>query len=224
MIICSVQNASKNYGGNQLFEDITFEINDGERIGIVGTNGSGKTTILKLIAKVEHLDNGAIHLKKGLRIGYLAQIPSFDKGMKVEEVLGKAFENLHQLEKRMKVLETKMVEEVAEEKRNKLLVEYGMIQEEFLRLGRYEIDSEITKIANGLGISDLLKQDFNLLSGGEQTKVGLGMMLLTKPDLLLLDEPTNHLDIYAVEWLEKFLKQYDGTIISVSHDRYFLNK
>nr|WP_316247228.1 ABC-F type ribosomal protection protein [Rossellomorea vietnamensis] len=224
MIMCSIQQISKMFGGNLVFENLSFEVQEGDRIGFVGRNGTGKTTVFKLIAGVEQPDTGEIHFKKGARIGYLSQIPHYEDTVTGKDVLKSAFSELLKIEVRLKELEGKMGTEQDSEKLQRLLEEYGPLQDAFTLGGGYEIESEIAKVANGLEITGLLQKPFNALSGGEQTKVCLGLILLKKPDLLLLDEPTNHLDIGAVEWLEGFLKEYRGSVIVISHDRYFLDE
>ncbi|MFV5915826.1 ribosomal protection-like ABC-F family protein [Bacillus cereus] len=224
MTICSVNNVTKSFGGNTIFENISLEIKNGERVGLVGRNGSGKTTIFGLLTGMESLDAGAIHMKKGTRIGHVAQIPKFDEVMTVYDVLSSAFKVEKELEKEMHALEKNMAVEQEQSALEKLMERYGVIQEKFAFLGGYEIEANIMKVANGLQVTDLFSRVFTELSGGEQTKVSLAYMLLQKPDLLLLDEPTNHLDLFAVEWLEQFLKEYTGTVIVISHDRYFLDE
>ncbi|MGH0927799.1 ribosomal protection-like ABC-F family protein [Bacillus pacificus] len=224
MTICSVNNVTKSFGGNIIFENISLEIKNGERVGLVGRNGSGKTTIFQLLTGMESLDAGAIHMKKGTRIGHVAQIPKFDESMTVYEVLSSAFKIEKELEREMRALEKHMAEEQESSVLQKLMERYGIIQEKFAFLGGYEIEANIMKVANGLQVTELFPRSFLELSGGEQTKVSLAYMLLQKPDLLLLDEPTNHLDLFAVEWLEQFLKEYNGTVMVISHDRYFLDE
>ncbi|HDR4457823.1 MULTISPECIES: ribosomal protection-like ABC-F family protein [Bacillus] len=224
MTICSVNNVTKSFGGNIIFENISLEIKNGERVGLVGRNGSGKTTIFGLLTGMESLDAGAIHMKKGTRIGHVAQIPKFDEVLTVYDVLSSAFKVEKELEKEMHALEKNMAEEQEQSSLQKLMERYGVIQEKFAFLGGYEIEANIMKVANGLQVTDLFSRVFTELSGGEQTKVSLAYMLLQKPDLLLLDEPTNHLDLFAVEWLERFLKEYTGTVMVISHDRYFLDE
>ncbi|ADH05020.1 ABC transporter ATP-binding protein [Bacillus thuringiensis BMB171] len=163
-------------------------------------------------------------MKKGTRIGHVAQIPKFDEVMTVYDVLSSAFKVEKELEKEMHALEKNMAVEQEQSALEKLMERYGVIQEKFAFLGGYEIEANIMKVANGLQVTDLFSRVFTELSGGEQTKVSLAYMLLQKPDLLLLDEPTNHLDLFAVEWLEQFLKEYTGTVIVISHDRYFLDE
>ncbi|WP_370314465.1 ribosomal protection-like ABC-F family protein [Guptibacillus hwajinpoensis] len=220
MMIVTAQSISKMLGGTLIFEDISFEINAKERVGIVGRNGCGKTTLFQLLSGVEQVDDGMIYYKKGTEIGYLAQIPNYP-GVLVEDVLRKAFSDLVVMQERMNVLESQMANGQETERE---LKEYGQLLESFTRMGGYEIDSSIQSVANGLGIAHLLNASFDRLSGGEKTKISLGLLLLKEPDLLLLDEPTNHLDVEAVEWLESFLKQYSGTVLMISHDRYFLDE
>ncbi|MGG0726825.1 ribosomal protection-like ABC-F family protein [Bacillus paramycoides] len=224
MTICSVNNIMKSFGGNIIFENISLEIKNGERVGLVGRNGSGKTTIFQLLTGMENVDVGAIHMKKGTRIGHVAQIPKFDDGITVYDVLSSAFKAEKELEREMHALEKNMAEELEPFALEKLMERYGVIQERFAFLGGYEIEANIMKVANGLQVTELCSRLFTELSGGEQTKVSLAYMLLQKPDLLLLDEPTNHLDLFAVEWLEQFLKEYVGTVMVISHDRYFLDE
>ncbi|GAE32886.1 ribosomal protection-like ABC-F family protein [Halalkalibacter hemicellulosilyticus] len=224
MIICSVNKIAKMYGGNSIFEDISFEIKEKERVGLVGRNGSGKTTLLRLLAGEEAPDTGQIHWKKGAAIGYLTQIPDYSNSTMTKDVLQSAFSPLLQMEEKMKMLEAEMGMEVNTNKLQNLISEYGELQDQYANSGGYEIESNIEKVVNGLNIPLLMDQPFSRLSGGEKTKVGLGLMLLKQPDFLLLDEPTNHLDLMAVEWLGTFLREYSGTVLVISHDRYFLDE
>ncbi|MXQ55825.1 ribosomal protection-like ABC-F family protein [Shimazuella alba] len=224
MIICALNQISKSFAGTFIFENVSFEIQEGNRVRLVGRNGSGKTTIFQLITGIEKPDQGAIHIKKGSKVGYLSQIPSFSESMTVEDVLLTAFTEARELETKMKVMEQEMSTEENEAKLGSLIQEYGNIQDRFSFIGGFEMSSELMKVALGLQIESFLPQPFANLSGGEKTKVCLGLLLLQKPDLLLLDEPTNHLDILAVEWLEQFLKEYKGIVVVISHDRYFLDE
>lgn len=224
MIACSAQQVGKSYGGNTVFENICFEIHERDRVGLTGRNGSGKTTLFKLLAGAEVPDTGKIHWRKGCEIGYLAQIPDYPAGMKAIDVLKTAFTYLLEMEKTMKKMEQQMANENVPDQLNKLIGEYGELQDQFALNNGYEMDSQIERISNGLDISSLLNKDFSILSGGEKTKVCLAHMLLKSPNLLLLDEPTNHLDIKAVEWLADFIKNYEGTVVLISHDRYFLDE
>ncbi|PKR84955.1 ribosomal protection-like ABC-F family protein [Heyndrickxia camelliae] len=224
MIICSIKEIGKSYGGNIIFDNLSLEINEKECIGLVGRNGSGKTTLLKIIAGIETQDTGQVHWKKGLKTGYLAQVPDYPRDMTVEDVLKTAFQSLLDTQLKMTQLETEMGKEKEQVKLEKLINLYGELQDYFIQHGGYEIDSSIDRVVNGLNIASLLPQLFNQLSGGERTKVGLALILLKNPDLLLLDEPTNHLDLQAVEWLGSFIREYSGTVILISHDRYFLDE
>lgn len=225
MIACSVNHISKMYGGNIIFQDMSFEINEKDRVGLVGRNGSGKTTLLRLIAGMEEPDSGIIHWKKGLRIGYLAQIPVYESKMTVRDVLDTAFDELIIVQQDMQKLEEEMAASAEDSVMlERLLAKYGVLQEKFSLGGGYEMDANIDRIANGLNIVELLDSNFNSLSGGEKTKAGLALSLLRNPDLLLLDEPTNHLDIMAAEWLAEFISSYEGTVVIISHDRYFLDE
>ncbi|ULT55157.1 ABC-F type ribosomal protection protein [Neobacillus drentensis] len=223
MIICSINHISKSYGGNTIFKDLSFEVHEGSRIGLVGRNGGGKTTLIKLIANQEPVDEGIIHWRKGLNIGYLAQIPDY-KSLTVREVLKTAFGKLIQTELRLQEMEHEMAQEFTPIDLQRLMDQYGILQDEFILNGGYEMEAQLDRIASGLNITHLQEQTFAALSGGEKTKVGLGLSLLRNPDLLLLDEPTNHLDLEAIEWLGSYLNDYKGTIILISHDRYFLDE
>ncbi|MFD2655207.1 ribosomal protection-like ABC-F family protein [Gracilibacillus thailandensis] len=224
MIVCSVNKIAKMYGGNSIFEDLSFEIKENGRVGLVGRNGGGKTTLIRLLAGIETPDAGQIHWQKGTKIGYLEQIPQYHEATTVKDVLRYAFSSLLQTEEKMEKLEVEMSKETHPDKLDKLITEYGQLQDQFSLHGGYEIESRIEGIVRGLNIPLLLDQPFSKLSGGEKTKVGLGYMLLQQPDLLLLDEPTNHLDLMAVEWLGNFLQEYSGTVLIISHDRYFLDE
>ncbi len=212
------------YGGNSIFKNISFEIKEKDRIGLFGRNGSGKSTLFRLLSGEETPDEGHIHWKKGIQIGYLKQIPDFEKEDTTKEVLLTAFSQLLEIAESMRVCEEAMSEEIDELKLNTFIKRYGDLQEQFTRGGGYEIETAIEKIVNGLNIGQLLDRSFASLSGGEKTKVGLALILLKQPDLLLLDEPTNHLDLMAVEWLGEFLQEYPGTTVVISHDRYFLDE
>ncbi|WP_240666702.1 ribosomal protection-like ABC-F family protein [Longirhabdus pacifica] len=223
-MLCSVNEISKNYGGNPIFTALTLQINENERIGLVGHNGSGKTTLMKILAGQETADTGQVHWKKGTSIGYLAQIPSFPNTMTVHEVLRTAFQPLLKIQQEMKTLELKMATSLPSDEIEQVTEKYGVMQETFTIQGGYEIEENIERMVNGLQIHALIPQLFSQLSGGEKTKVSLALMLLQEPELLLLDEPTNHLDIIAMEWLGKFIQSYKGTVVIISHDRYFLDE
>ncbi|SDY06845.1 ATPase components of ABC transporters with duplicated ATPase domains [Evansella caseinilytica] len=223
-MLIQVNNIAKMYGGSQIFQHISMSISEREKIGFVGPNGCGKTTILKLLAGMEEPDEGMIHRKKGMTIGYLSQIPVFATGTTVDDVLRSAFAPLLKIHKRMSTIEKELETVRSEAESASLLLEYGDLQDAFTRNDGYELEAKINKVTAGLNLELAASQLFADLSGGEQTKVMLGKMLLQEPDFLLLDEPTNHLDIHAVEWLEQYLQEYAGTFLVVSHDRYFLDE
>lgn len=212
------------YGGNTIFEEISIEIKEKEKVGLVGRNGSGKTTLFRLLAGKETPDAGQIHWKKGMKIGYLEQIPEYKPEWMAKDVLKQAFSNLVIIEEKMKQMEQEMAKDNSPSQLQLLIEEYGKLQEFFTNAGGYEMDAKIEKIVNGLNIQHLVTKKYGDLSGGERTKIGLAMILLEEPDFLLLDEPTNHLDLMAVEWLGRFLQDYSGTILLISHDRYFLDE
>ena len=214
----SLSNVKKSYSFNDVLTNCSFSIYKGDRVGIVGSNGCGKTTIFKLIFGIENPNEGEIFIRKGLSIGYLDQIPEYD--MKVIDVIRIGVESVYQMRDRLAEMEISLgsVDE-------KLLKQYGALQEKFIQIGGYSIESKIKTICTGLGISDeFLEQEFSLLSGGEKSRVILAQILCKNPDILLLDEPSNHLDFKTIIWLEKYLENYEGTVLVISHDRYFLDR
>ncbi|MBC8059430.1 MAG: ABC-F family ATP-binding cassette domain-containing protein, partial [Clostridiaceae bacterium] len=224
MIELALNNVVKYFGATEVLMDITFEIQESEKVGIVGGNGSGKSTVLKIIAGIEQADKGAIMLKKGSTLGYLDQIPIYPKEYTVLDVLNVAFRDLEIIEEEMKSLEKKMVE-FKDSDLSKALKQYSILQQKYEILGGYEKEEKLSKVCIGMDFTpQFLTQAFDTLSGGEKTTIILGKILLENPDLLLLDEPTNHLDVKTVEWLEEYLKNYKGMVLIVSHDRYFLDK
>lgn len=226
MIILDVNKVSKNFGFGQLFENISFSLNEGETISVVGPNGCGKSTLLKLIAGIERLDSGTINIKKDAKVAYLDQTSSSIKDdRKVYEILKDAFSNLNQMEERLSFLQSKLNENLSEDEYNQTLQRYCSLLEKFSLEGGYDIDVNISVVAQGLKLGkDLLEKPYTNLSGGEKTLVSLARELLRKPDLFLLDEPTNHLDIERIEWLENYIKSFKGAAVIVSHDRYFLDR
>ncbi|WP_390174760.1 ATP-binding cassette domain-containing protein, partial [Staphylococcus pseudintermedius] len=193
MNIVNVSQLTKSYNGNKVFDHIKFEVNQNDRIGLIGRNGEGKTTLFKLIAKKEQADEGFISIAKDVKVGLLAQIPNLPPDAIVINQLYQAFDTLNGIEQRMRQLEIKMVE--GADDINQILKQYDRLQNEFETLGGYDRDYKIDIVLNGLKIAHLKTQQWSNLSGGMQTKVGLAMLLLQSPELLLLDEPTNHLDI-----------------------------
>ena len=210
---------TKNFGGHPLFQELTVDIHAGEHVAIVGNNGCGKTTLLKIMAEEEAVDTGRIIKAKGSRVGFLHQIPNYPD-MTVYDVMYEAFDKLNHIQKNMKQLEQQIA---TSDDLESLLKKYGTLQEQFEANDGYILDSKISYVSTGLGITHLVEENFEQLSGGEKTKVTLCKILLQEPDILLLDEPTNHLDLHAIEWLEKYLQQFKGTVIVVSHDRQFMN-
>jgi len=224
MIEIALKNIEKYYAANKVLEDVTFEIQTGEKVGIVGRNGTGKTTIFKLISGMEPFEKGALSIRKGAVIGYLHQIPEFPEHYKVIDVLNSAFEDIFETMEKMRELEARMTE-VEGKELERLLSRYGALQATFEHQGGYEVEEKISRVCSGLKMDEAFRQRlFSSLSGGEKTTVMLGKILLQNPDILLLDEPTNHLDIESVEWLEGFIRDYRGTVLIISHDRYFLDK
>jgi len=223
MIECSLNNLTKYYGANKLFQTISFDLKTGERIGLIGQNGCGKTTILKMIMGVEDYQEGAIAIRKDARVGYLNQMPVFEANSTTRDVIELAFRTVFALKQEMMAQEEKL-NYLQGDALEKAIHAYGRLTEQFEILGGYGIETKIRKITEGLQITDLLKgMLFEQLSGGEKTRVMLAKILLEQPDVLLLDEPSNHLDLKAIEWLEGFLKEYKGSVLVVSHDRYFLD-
>ncbi|QNR20545.1 ABC-F family ATP-binding cassette domain-containing protein [Exiguobacterium sp. Helios] len=221
MMICDIQHLTKQFGGDDILTDVSLFIEHQDRIGLIGRNGSGKTTLLRLIARLDSEDSGTIYQKSGLSIGYLAQLPVFDNVMTGRDVLWTAFATLVDLQRSLQQIERDMATKT--DQIDQLLERYTQETEAFERQGGYLLDSKIDRMINGLQLHALLDRPFEQLSGGEQTKICLGRMLLTEPELLILDEPTNHLDLDAVEWLESFLADYAGAVLIVSHDRVFLD-
>lgn len=220
MITISVNGLNKYYGANHVLKGLSFEVFEGERVGLLGKNGAGKSTLFKILAGLETFEGGSVSIPNGVKVGVLDQIPQYPENYTVLDVLMTAFESLVRLKTEMNELEKAMAAGADE----KLIKRYGQIQSSFENQGGYTMESEIAKVCNGLGINeDMQQRPFNLLSGGEKTKINLGRILLNNTNVLLLDEPTNHLDIASTEWIEGFLTQYKGTVIVISHDRYFLD-
>ena len=221
----SIANAKKKYGFKNVLDDFALEVTSGEKIGLIGPNGCGKTTLFKLITKEENLDAGSISIRKGANVRLLSQMPPVvGDSCTVKDILTRDFKDIFEIEALMKNLEEQMA--TAEpDKLEQILDRYGKLQTRFMDLDGYNIDSKINELCNKFRISeDMLNRKFNTLSGGEKTIVNLASIMLSSPDVLLLDEPTNNLDIDTLEWLESYLKSYTGTIILCSHDRYFLDK
>ena len=207
--------------GENLLEGLSFEIQEGERVAILGRNGCGKTTLLRILTGEMDYDSGEVYVNPNKRIGLISQIPQFPLGYTVEDVLRSAYADVMAAKRKMEQLEKAMGEGANEDQ----LREYDALTNRFQAGGGYEMDVQIDKISNGLGITpEQRAQEFDSLSGGEKTRMNLARLLLEKTDILLLDEPTNHLDLNSVEWLEGYIKAFKGTVLAISHDRYFIDR
>ncbi len=221
MIDIQVKNLTKFFViGENLLEDLSFDIQEGERVAILGRNGCGKTTLFNILTGQMDYDSGEVFVNPHKRLGLISQIPKFPAGYTVEDVLRTAFQTVTKTRERMTILEQEMATGATEEQ----LRQYDVLVNRFQAGGGYEMDVEVDKICNGLGISPEQRiQEFASLSGGEKTRVNLARLLLEKTDILLLDERTNHLDLRSVEWLEGYINSFKGTVLAISHDRYFLD-
>ena len=219
MIDISVTNLVKEFEvGTRLLDGLSFQIDTGERVGLLGPNGCGKTTLLKILTGSMDYDEGEVVLAAGKKLGLISQIPVYPNGYTVEDVLATAFVELHRMEGELAELASQMGEDPS------LLERYDRLMTTFETSGGYEIATRTNKVCNGLSISQPMREQlFDSLSGGEKTRVNLARLILEDTDILLLDEPTNHLDLNATEWLEDYLEQFKGTVLTVSHDRYFLD-
>ncbi len=222
MIDISVKDLVKSFEvGQTLLDGLSFDIGEGECVGIMGRNGCGKTTLFRLLTGELTPDEGEITIAAGKRLGLISQIPHYPAGYSAEEVLRTAYAPLEAMRRKMDALAEKLTASAPKA----LLDEYDRLSNAYLTGGGYEQDTQIDKICNGLGIpQEMRKQEFDRLSGGEKTRVNLARLLLEKTDILLLDEPTNHLDLKSVEWLEEYLRKFKGTVLTISHDRFFLDR
>lgn len=220
----SISKGDKNFGFNQILSNFNFEASKNERIGLIGPNGSGKTTIFKIIKGIETLDTGSLSIRKNATIGLLLQIPpNYPNETVVKDILYQPFKELLNLENQLNAA-AKKLEDTAIENYQQNVDRYGRLQDKFIQLEGYEIENKIKMIANGFNIYRFIDRKYNTLSGGEKTLVNLAALMIEQPDILLLDEPTNHLDIKTLEWFEQFLISYQGVVIVSSHDRFFLDK
>ena len=228
MIVLSCNTLNKSFGIDSILENVNFTVNEYDKIGIIGVNGTGKTTLFKIISGIYGYDSGDIYTSKDCEIGYLEQNTNFYSENTILEEALEVFKDVIEMEKYLRDLEHKISEESSNTNSTtleKLMNEYSNKLEAFSDMNGYGYKSEAKGVLKGLGFSDEdMDKPISILSGGEKTRVLLGKLLLKKPTLLLLDEPTNHLDSEAIEWLEVFLKQYKGTVILISHDRYFLDQ
>ena len=222
MVDIQVTNLTKFFViGENLLENLSFEIQEGECVAILGRNGCGKTTLFNILTGQMDYDSGEVYVNPNKKLGLISQIPKFPEGFTVEDVLRSAFTELLRLHRRMEALEEEMVAGATDAQ----LREYDTLANRFQTGGGYDMDVEVDKICNGLGISSEQRgQEFASLSGGEKTRMNLARLLLEKTDILLLDEPTNHLDLRSVEWLEQYINAFKGTALTISHDRYFIDQ
>lgn len=227
MIILSCKDICKSYGIRDVLKDITFSINEGDKVGIIGANGEGKSTLFKIITKEISQDSGEIFIDKNKTLGYLSQNLALDSDKNIYEETLSVFDELLNIEERLSSLEIKMNEPYDENNasyHDKLIKDYTTLQDIYSHKGGYIYKGEISRVLKGLGFTeDDFYKSINTLSGGQKTRVALCKLLLRKPDIILLDEPTNHLDLEAISWLEDYMKNYKGTVLVISHDRFFLD-
>ena len=223
MIEIQVKDLVKSFEvGHNVLDGLTFQIDQGERVGLLGKNGAGKTTLFKILTGELDYDEGQVTLAPGRRLGLISQIPVYPPEYTVEDVLRTAFSRQQALAEEMRALEARMT---AGESDSDILRRYDRLSERFMAFGGYDTDVAVNKVANGLSIpASQRAQLFSSLSGGEKTRVNLGRLILEDTDILLLDEPTNHLDLHATEWLEEYIRAFRGTVVVISHDRYFLDR
>ncbi len=206
----------------RILDGLSFQVDSGERVGLLGKNGAGKTTVFRMLTGELEPDEGEVQLGAGRRVGLISQIPVYPAGYTVEDVLRSAFARMYRMKDEMDALALAMEQGAADEA---TLRRYGELNARFEGLGGWDTDTAVNKVANGLSIpQDMRQRDFDCLSGGEKTRVNLGRLILEDTDILLLDEPTNHLDLQATEWLEEYLHKFRGTVVTISHDRYFLDR
>jgi len=222
MVDIQVKNLTKFFViGENLLDGMTFEIQEGECVAILGRNGCGKTTLFNILTGQMDYDSGEVYVNPNKKMGLISQIPKFPEGFTVEDVLRSAYADIMRVRQKMELLECEMANGATDEQ----LREYDRLSNVFQSGGGYEMDVEVDKICNGLGISPEQRlQEFASLSGGEKTRMNLARLLLEKTDILLLDEPTNHLDLNSVEWLEGYINAFKGTVLAISHDRYFIDQ
>ena len=222
MVDIQVKNLTKFFViGENLLDGLTFEIQEGECVAILGRNGCGKTTLFNILTGQMDYDDGEVYVNPNKKMGLISQIPKFPEGFTVEDVLRSAYADILRVRQKMELLECEMANGASDEQ----LREYDRLSNVFQSGGGYEMDVEVDKICNGLGISPEQRvQEFSSLSGGEKTRMNLARLLLEKTDILLLDEPTNHLDLNSVEWLEGYINAFKGTVLAISHDRYFIDQ
>ena len=223
MSILNVEHLSHGFGDRAIFTDVSFRLLKGEHIGLIGANGEGKSTFMNIITGKMMPDEGKVEWSKNVRVGYLDQHTVLEKGMTIRDVLKSAFSFLFEMEEKMNDICAKMGD-ASEEEMNAMMEELGTIQDLLMAHDFYIIDSKVEEIGRAFGLDEIgLDKDVDELSGGQRTKVLLGKLLLEKPDILLLDEPTNYLDVQHIEWLKRYLQDYENAFILISHDIPFLN-
>ena len=223
MSILNVEHLSHGFGDRAIFQDVSFRLLKGEHIGLVGANGEGKSTFMNIITGRLMPDEGKVEWSKHVRVGYLDQHSVLEKGMTIRDVLKSAFAFLFEMEEQMNQICDKMGE-ASEDEMSAMMEELGTIQDLLMAHDFYIIDSKVEEVGRALGLDDIgLDKDVTELSGGQRTKVLLGKLLLEKPDILLLDEPTNYLDVQHIEWLKRYLQEYENAFILISHDVPFIN-
>lgn len=225
MIELSLNKVVKSFGFKRVLEEFDLELKTGERVALIGPNGSGKTTIFKMITGEETSTSGMISVRKGATLGMLSQIPKvYSDDITVLDVLKSGKQQIYDIEKRLRDTEAKLSTSTPD-KLDSILKTYGKLQELFENIGGYLLETNLSKVCNGFKIGEeMLTRKYNTLSGGEKTIVNFATLILSEPSILLLDEPTNHIDIDTREMLEEALNEYNGTILFVSHDRYFIDK
>lgn len=222
MIVVSAKELTKAYGTDVILDRVSFHINGGDRVGIIGVNGAGKTTLLKMLTGEMNCESGEYFIAADTQIGYLKQDGGFDSENTVIQEVERIFERFPRMEREMESILRQLEENVDD---RKLLERYDALQEQYRDQGGYTYKSEMTGILSSMAFrEDSYNKRISTLSGGEKTRLALACLLLKKPDILFLDEPTNHLDIGTLKWLEQYLKGYKGTIVVISHDRYFLDE
>ena len=222
MIDLSVKDLVKSFDADDnILDGLTFDVQAVERVGIMGRNGAGKTTLFRILTGEIGYDSGEVIFAPGKKVGLISQIPKYPAGYTVEQVLRTAFAGLEKLKRQLSELEAQMGAHPSRE----VLTQYDALMDRFTTGGGYETEVDLQKVVNGLNIPPEMRQrEFTMLSGGEKTRVNLARLLLEKTDILLLDEPTNHLDMKSVEWLEEYILRFKGTVLTISHDRYFLDR
>ncbi|MBQ7895724.1 MAG: ABC-F family ATP-binding cassette domain-containing protein, partial [Oscillospiraceae bacterium] len=222
MIDVSVNSLVKSFEiGNNILDGLSFSINSGERVGILGPNGCGKTTLFKILTGELDYDEGTISIAPQKRMGLISQIPVYPEDWTTEDVLKDAHRHLHGISRKLDNISRQLETDHSE----MLIKEFDRLSEDFRRMGGYEMEMDRNRVANGLEIPKAMREQlFESLSGGEKTRVNLARLILENTDILLLDEPTNHLDLKATEWLEDYLLHFKGTVLTISHDRYFLDR